>query len=293
MLLRNNDDDPRFNHAGVHAIHRNIRSVLNDYEHAVAIGEVWVRDNHRFAEYLRPDELHLGFNFRLLQAEFDAAEIRDAIKNSLAAGALADARPTWTLANHDAEREVTRYGGGSPGLARAKAMALVMLALPGAVFLYNGEELGLPNVELPDEALQDPVWRRSGHTRRGRDGCRVPMPWNGDTPPFGFSTNLDTWLPIPAEWAPLTVERQLAEPDSTLAFFRRALRLRAQRREFAGLSIQWMDSPADALVFRAGGLRCALNAGVEPIPLPRGELLLASGPVDDGILPPDTAAWLM
>ena len=202
-LLRINDDDPRFNHDGVHDIHRAIRSVLDGYPAAVSVGEVWVHDNVRFAEYLRSDELHLGFNFRLLQAEFDATEIRDAIENSLAAVALEGAMPTWTLESHDAERTVTRYGGGEIGLARARAMAQLMLALPGAAFIYNGEELGLPNVDLPDEALQDPVWERSGHTRRGRDGCRVPMPWAGDAPPFGFSQNPTTWLPIPPEWAAL------------------------------------------------------------------------------------------
>ena len=105
-------------------------------------------------------------------------------------------------------------------------MALVMLALPGAVFLYNGEELGLPNVDLPDDVLQDPVWERSGHTERGRDGCRVPMPWSGSAPPFGFSANPDTWLPMPTDWAPLTVAAQIEDPTSTLSFFRVALKLR-------------------------------------------------------------------
>jgi len=293
-MLKLDDDDPRFNHDDVHDIHRGIRSVLNDYPHAVAIGEVWVFDNEQFAKYLRPDELHLGFNFRLVRAEFDAAGLKHAIENSLAAAAIEGATPTWTLSNHDVDREVTRYGGGATGLARARAMALVMLALPGAVFVYNGEELGLANVELPDEALQDPVWERSGRTERGRDGCRVPLPWSGDAPPFGFSANPDTWLPIPPQWASLTVERQLADPDSTLAFFREALRLRARRPEFTGSSIEWVDSPADALVFRLRdrGLLCALNAGDRPVPLPSGEVLLASRPVGDGVLPPDTAAWL-
>ena len=295
LLLLNNDDDPRFNHAGVHAIHRQIRAVLNDYPEAVAIGEVWVRDNQRFAEYLRPDELHLGFNFRLLQADFDAAEIRGAIENSLAAVAIEGATPTWTLANHDVEREPTRYGGGAAGLARARAMALVMLALPGAVFIYDGEELGLPNVELPDAALRDPVWERSGHTKRGRDGGRIPMPWDGDTPPFGFSVNPDTWLPMPPQWATLTVARQLGDPESTLSFFRHALGLRARRPEFIGNGVAWLDAPVDAVVFRVlgGGLRCVLNAGDKPIPLPDGEVLLASGPLRADALPPNTAAWMV
>lgn len=160
-LLRNSDDDPRFDNDSVHDIHRFIRRVLDDYPDTVAVGEVWVHGNERFARYLRADELHLGFNFRLVKADYDAAEIRDAIDNAMTAAALEGATPTWTLSNHDVVREVTRYGGGAQGLARARAMALVMLALPGAVFIYNGEELGLPNVELPDAVLQDPVWERS------------------------------------------------------------------------------------------------------------------------------------
>jgi alpha-glucosidase len=198
------------------------------------------------------------------------------------------------LANHDVDREPTRYGGGSVGLDRARAMALVMLALPGAVFIYNGEELGLPNVELPDEALRDPVWERSGHTRRGRDASRVPMPWEGDAPPFGFSDNRDTWLPLPPEWAALTVEKQLADPASTLSFFRRAIELRRSRPEFGGSAVEWLASPADGLVFRvSGGLVCALNAGRRGMDLPEGEVLLASSAVVDGKLPPNTAAWLV
>jgi alpha-glucosidase len=293
-LLADMDDDPRFNHDGVHDIHRHIRTVLNDYPHAVAIGEVWVYDNEKFARYLRPDELHLGFNFRLLRAKFDADDIRGAITNSLAAAAIESATPTWTLSNHDVDREVTRYGGGTVGLARAWAMALVMLALPGAVFIYNGEELGLPNVELPDEALRDPVWERSEHARRGRDACRVPVPWEGDAPPFGFSANLDTWLPIPPEWSALTVQKQLSDADSTLSFFRQAIELRRSRAEFGGPAVEWLDSPADTLVFRLStGLVCALNAGPRAMTPPAGEVLLASSALVDGKLPPDAAVWLV
>jgi alpha-glucosidase len=198
------------------------------------------------------------------------------------------------LSNHDVDREATRYGGGCVGLSRAWAMALVMLALPGAVFIYNGEELGLENVELPDEALRDPVWERSGHTRRGRDGCRVPMPWEGDAPPFGFSATSDTWLPIPPQWVELTVQRQRDDPNSTLTFYRRAIEIRHCRTEFGGLTVEWLDSPPDVLVFRlSSGLVCALNAGSGAVALPSGEVLLASGPLVDGQLPPDTAAWLV
>jgi len=293
-VLRHSDDDPRFNHPSVHAIHRDIRIVVDDYPGAMTVGEVWVTDNARWAEYLRPDELHLGFNFRLAQIGFDPTEIHDAIQNSLTATAIEDAVPTWTLSNHDVGREVTRYGGGEIGLRRARAMAMVMLALPGAVFIYNGEELGLPDVELPDEVLQDPTWKRSGHTERGRDKCRVPMPWSGDTPPFGFSTSADTWLPMPQDWATLTVEKQRADADSTLSFFQQAIELRRARGEFDGDEIDWLTSTHDALIFRrrGGGLVCALNAGRRPIPLPPGELILASAPLVGGKLPRDAAAWL-
>ncbi|BBX74368.1 glycoside hydrolase family 13 protein [Mycobacterium shinjukuense] len=292
-VLRHTDDDPRFNRPQVHAIHRDIRAVVDDYPGAVTIGEVWVRDNARWAEYVRPDELHLGFNFRLARAEFSATAIHDAVHNSLRAAALAGATPTWTLANHDVGREVTRYGGGELGLRRARAMAMVMLGLPGAVFLYNGQELGLPDVDLPDEVLQDPTWKRSGYTERGRDRCRVPIPWSGEGPPFGFSTSAETWLPMPADWAGLTVEKQRADGGSTLSFFRRALQLRSGRAEFDGDDIEWLTAPRTAVIFRRpGGLVCALNAGKRPLALPDGELILASTASVDGQLPPDSAAWL-
>jgi alpha-glucosidase len=293
-MLADMADDPRFDHEGVHDIHRHIRSVLDDYPGAVAVGEVWVYDNVAFAAYLRPDELHLGFNFRLVRAEFDADEIRDAIENSLAAVALEDATPTWTLSNHDVEREVTRYGDGPQGLARARAMALVMLALPGVVFVYNGGELGLPNVDLPDEVLQDPVWERSDRTERGRDGCRVPMPWSGDTPPFGFSTTADTWLPMPPEWASVTVERQLADPESMLHFYRRALSVRRDLAAVDGGTLTRLSTGDGVLTFATdGGLTCVLNAGVRPVDLPPGEVLLASAALEDGRLPVDAAAWVV
>ncbi|MDT5075722.1 MAG: alpha-glucosidase [Mycobacterium sp.] len=291
-MLTLDDDDPRFNHDGVHEIHRGIRRVLNDYPDAVTIGEIWVFDNGDFAKYLRPDELHLGFNFRLVRAKFDAADIQAAIENSLAAADLAGSAPTWCLSNHDVEREVSRYGGGALGLARAKAMALVMLALPGAVFVYNGEELGLPNVDLPDEVLQDPTWERSGHEERGRDGCRVPMPWSGDAPPFGFSDSADTWLPMPPDWATLTVAAEDDDPDSTFSLFRRAIEIRHRRADFSDLTLEFLGGAPDVVTFRCGdGLVCVLNAGATAVALPDGELLIASALVD-GELAGNSAAWL-
>ncbi len=294
-LLVHDDSDPRFNNPGVHDIHRRLRKVLDEYPAAVSIGEVWVDDNVRFGEYVRSDELHLAFNFRLAETPFDAVKIRAAMDNSLSAVAGAGAVPTWTLSNHDIEREVTRYGGGALGLARARAMALLELALPGAVFVYNGAELGLPNVDdLPEDVLRDPVWERSGHTRRGRDGCRVPIPWEGAAPPFGFTAGSTSWLPIPESWADRTVEAELENLDSTLSLYRTALELRRTRTEFDGDTIDWYGGPEDCLAFRRpGGLICVLNASAAPIALPPGTVLLASAPLDAALLPPDAAAWLV
>ena len=286
--------DPRFDNVGVHDIHRFIRRVLDDYPDRVAIGEVFAPTTDAILAYLRPDELHQAFSFTLTLRPFDAGEVRAAIDHELAIAAAAGTAPVWTLSNHDVVRPVTRYGGGDLGRQRARAMLLVELALPGAVFLFNGEELGLPSIDVPDEAIQDPAWERSGHTERGRDALRLPLPWSGDTPPFGFSSTPSTWLPSPPEFAGLTVERQNADPSSMLALVRRAIAIRAEHPAASGNEIDWYGAPDGCLAFRrTGGLICALNAGTKTIPLPAGELLLTSGELLDGRLPPDTAAWLV
>lgn len=287
--------DPRFDHDGVHDIHRMVRKVLDDYHGRVALGEIWVKDDESFAKYVRPGELHQAFNFRLATAPFDAASIREAIEHSLHAVASAGAPPTWTLSNHDVPRQVTRYGDGLIGERRARAMALVELALPGAVFLYNGEELGLPEAQLPPEARQDPMWARSGYTA-SRDGCRVPIPWQGQAPPFGFSPDsVGTWLPMPPEWTRYTVEAQLEDPHSMLSLYRSALELRRTHPAFAGTEVDWYGAPQGCFALRrkGGGLICALNTSGETVPLPPGELLLSSCPLEDGGLPTDATAWLI
>lgn len=289
--------DPRFDADGVHDIHRMIRKVLDEYPGRLAVGEIWVTDNDAFARYLRPDELHLGFNFRLVEADFDADAIRDAIENSLAAVQASPAPATWTLSNHDVPRPVTRYGDGQLGLLRARAMALVLLALPGPVYLYNGDELGLPDVELPDWALQDPIWERSGRTQRGRDGCRVPLPWEDGAPPYGFSRTPGTWLPMPGDWADQTVEAQLESPSSMLSLYRQALELRRTHEAFNGTELEWYGAPPGCFAFRrkGSGLVCALNTSATRVALPPGKVLLASSPLryDGNPLPPDTAVWLV
>ena len=285
--------DLRWDQDGVHEFHRLFRRVLDSYPgDRMAVGETWVADAQRLALYVRPDELNLTFNFELVVAPWGAASFRSAIDDSLAALTDVGAPCTWVLANHDVDRVATRYGGGPIGVARARAAALVQLSLPGAVYLYNGDELGLQNVDLPDDALQDPTWERSGHTDRGRDGERVPLPWSGPAAPYGFTTGTP-WLPMPDNWAALTAEAESADPDSTLQLFRDAISVR--RRLLAHLdesAIDWLDAPDTCLSYRRGPVTVLLNTGPTPVPLPAGTVLLASGPLDGTLLPPDTAVWV-
>jgi alpha-glucosidase len=286
-------EDLRFDQDGVHDVHRRIRAVLDEYSARMAVGEVWVSDDVRLAQYLRDDELQLAFNFKLLTADWTASDLRDAVTDSLAAVADSPAPACWVLSNHDRPRHVTRYGGGELGTRRARAAALLQLALPGAAYVYNGDELGLPDVDLPDEALQDPIWERSGHTHRGRDACRVPVPWSGTEPAYGFSSTPDTWLPMPEGWAALTAEAQAADPASIQSLYRSALALRSHSPAFAGESLEWLPAPEACLAFRRpGGLVCLVNLSAAAIPLPEGEVLLASADTSGGTLPTDAAVWL-
>ncbi len=284
--------DIRWDREQVHTYHRRLRRVLDAYPgERMAVGEAWVAEADRLARYVRPGELNLVFNFELVSAEWGAERFRAAIDRSLAAMSGVGAPCTWVLSNHDVNRVATRYGGGERGVARARAAALVQLSLPGAVYVYNGDELGLENVELPDDALQDPTWENSGHTVRGRDGERVPLPWSGDAPPYGFSTTPGTWLPMPAGWTERTVAAQLARPGSTLQLYRATLALRRTLPDLRGHDYASVDAPEGCLAYRRGGLTVLLNAGDAAVPLPPGELVHASGPVGADV-PPDTAVWV-
>ena len=278
---------PYWDQDEVHEIYRNWRKILDSYTgDRMAVAEAWVASPERLARYIGPDELNQAFNFDFLLASWDAGSFRRVIDSSRAAAGIVGAPTTWVLSNHDKQRHRTRYGS----LQRARAAALLMLALPGSAYLYQGEELGLPEVfDLPDDVREDPVWFRSGGTDTGRDGCRVPLPWSGEAPPFGFSEGPSSWLPIPADWSSMTVEAETADPDSTLSLYRTALGL---RRTMLTGDMRWLDTPDGVLGFeRADGSRCFVNFGAEPFPLP-GQPKLTSGPLVDGGLPTDTAAWL-
>jgi alpha-glucosidase len=192
------------------------------------------------------------------------------------------------------------------GTRRARAAALLTMALPGSVYLYQGEELGLWEVEdIADERRQDPIWYRTDGADPGRDGCRVPLPWAGLEPPFGFSppgvppgaagpaNTAPPWLPQPKEWRELTVELQADDPDSMLELYRAALRLRRAEPALGDGRLHWLPAPAGVLAFGRGDLSCVANLSPTPVALPaHTAVLLASGPLDGDLLPPDTAAWL-
>jgi glycosidase len=221
----------------------------------------------------RPDRLRLALDRTLRTTPFDATAVQEAVRHSLATRA----ETAWSLGHHDVSRAVTRYGGGAAGLARARSMALVMLALPGTTHVYQGEELGLGDGDLPSEAR-----------------ARVPLPWEGAPPGYGFTTG-EPWLPAPTDYGEQTVARQLEDTTSTLSLYRRAIELRRTHVPDPTVPLEWYGAPSGCLAFRPAGsaLVCALNTSDVAVPLPPGEVLLASGgtPVDD-VLPQDTAVWL-
>jgi alpha-glucosidase len=170
----------------------------------------------------------------------------------------------------------------------------MVFALPGGAYVYQGEELGLEEVlDLPDALRQDPTFRRTAGAEIGRDGCRVPIPWSGDAPPFGFGPGSgEPWLPQPAHWKDLTAEREAADPDSMLALYRAALALRRESPALGDGTLTWLDSPPGVLTFRrSADFTCVVNLSADPVPI-SGEILLSSGPIPGTELPPDTAAWL-
>ncbi|MEU6817749.1 glycoside hydrolase family 13 protein [Streptomyces sp. NPDC046860] len=304
---------PYWDRDEVHEIYRDWRRVLDAYDPPrTAVAEAWVPDTRR-ALYARPDELGQAFNFEYLQTGWDADELRRAITASLVEAHTVGASATWVLSNHDVIRHASRLilppgtdldawlrsGGTDPatdpeaGLRRARAATLLMLALPGSAYLYQGEELGLPEVAgLPAEALRDPVWEQSGHTRKGRDGSRVPLPWTAIGPSYGFGPG-PAWLPQPESFARYAVRAQSGREGSTLELYRTALRLR--RKLLQGEELTWTPgAPPGVLDFtRAPGWRCLTNVTGEPVPRPAGELLLSSGTLPDpDVVPPDTTVWL-
>ncbi|MCT2590093.1 glycoside hydrolase family 13 protein [Streptomyces sp. N2-109] len=289
---------PFFDQDGVHEIYRSWRAILEEYGgDRIGVAEAWTPSAQRTALYLRPDELHQAFNFHYLNAGWDAAELRAVIDESLGSLRPVGAATTWVLSNHDVVRHLTRLGGS---LERARAATLLMLALPGSAYVYQGEELGLPEAtELPDEVRQDPSFFKSDGQDGLRDGCRVPLPWTREGSSYGFGED-GSWLPQPDGWAALSVEAQTGDPDSTLELYRTALSLRRAHPDLgAGDAVEWLDAPAEVVAFRRGAFVCAANTGTAAVELPAAawppggaRVLLTSGAYDGGsILPADTTVW--
>ncbi|WP_328757308.1 glycoside hydrolase family 13 protein [Streptomyces sp. NBC_00271] len=298
---------PYFDQDGVHEIYRSWRRILDEYTgERIAVAEAWTPTVERSALYLRPDELHQAFNFSYLTTGWNAADLHEVIDRSLGAMNAVHAPATWVLSNHDVVRHSTRLAEGDEarGLRRARAATLLMLALPGSAYLYQGEELGLPEVvDLPDEVRQDPAFFRSAGQDGTRDGCRVPLPWSGEAAPFGFGPveGGPSWLPQPASWKNLTVEAQEGDPTSTLEFYRSALAVRREHPALgAGRQVTWLPTSDGVLAFRRdtaeGSFVCTVNLTAAPLPLPTpGTLLLASADVEPGTetteLPADSTVW--
>jgi alpha-glucosidase len=316
--------EPHRDNEGNHEIYRRWRRIADSYpQPRIFVGELWLTGApERLARYLRPDELHSAFNFDLLSAAWDADEFRAIIDASLHSHTAVGAPATWVLSNHDVHRTVTRYGRadtrldarllGTPtdlalGTARARAALLLSAFLPGELYLYQGEELGLPEVEeIPDALREDPIFWRTAGANRGRDGCRVPLPWSGDEPPYGFSppdASAAPWLPQPAGWKALTVHAESLDADSTLALYRRVLRLRRELLRDAAVELEWLPMPPGVLAARRQrrdstgpeAVVLALNMSAAAVPLPPyGPALVASADLaqDDTVLRPNTAVWL-
>ncbi|MBC7640622.1 MAG: glycoside hydrolase family 13 protein [Rhodoferax sp.] len=307
---------PYWDQDDVHEIYRSWNRVVSAYDgDRVLVAEAWVEPAERLARYVREDELHQSFNFPYLVTPWSAGELREVVTASLQATDAVGAPTTWVLSNHDLVRHASRFGypagtrlgngigaddpqpDAALGLQRARAASLLMLALPGSAYLYQGEELGLPeHTTLPDDVRQDPTWLRSGHVHRGRDGCRVPLPWQADAPSYGFGPGPLSWLPQPAVWRELALDVQREVPGSTYETYRAALRLRRSLELGTG-SLTWLTGwGKDVVALANRNVTVLANVGTTDLELPADTVVLVSSgePREvDGvvIVPADTTVW--
>lgn len=307
---------PMFGQPEIHNIFRRWREILAEYEgERILCAEASVEPLSRLADWVRPDQMHQAFNFSYLASPWEASELRQIITKSLKAFDAVGAPTTWVLSNHDVVRHATRLGQGGTvdrpgdgigpddnqpdhelGIRRAKAASMLMLGLPGGVYLYQGEELGLPDhTDMPHEFRQDPTYRRTGGSRLGRDGCRVPLPWTTAGESFGYSHTGTSWLPQPSNWAGLSREAQRADPASTLSLYRLALSLRRTNQLGSG-SLAWVEDlvPENCIAFINNSVLVLLNMGQDLVSLPDMPVMLRSEYSARGsqTLLPEECIWL-
>jgi alpha-glucosidase len=308
-------DVPYWAQPEVHEIYRDWHDVLAEYPgDRVLCAEAWVEPLHKLAHWVRPDEMHQAFNFTYLETAWTGPALRNTIDTSIAAFATVGAPSTWVLSNHDVIRHASRLAltvpspqgdgigpksAGLPdtaiGLQRARAASALMLALPGSAYVYQGEELGLPEaIYLPDDVREDPTWFRTKHEKYGRDGCRVPIPWEANTASYGFSKGGESWLPQPEDWDQYSRDQQVGVAGSTLELYTLALALRHEYDLGMG-SLEWLTGfGPEVVAFRNGDVTVIANTGTVAVELPAGEIVLASGEdVYGASLPGDTTVWLI
>jgi alpha-glucosidase len=290
---------PFFDRQGVHEIYREWRNLFNSYgdREVMAVAEAWVHPPVNSTRYVRPDELHQVFNFDLLDAPFNSVHLYDVISRSIDLMKTVDALPTWALSNHDSPRVASRLGE-----QESRALSLFVFALPGSTYVYAGQELGLPDGLIPDESRQDPIYFRTEGLQKGRDGARVPLPWNGDKAPFGFTSGTP-WLPMQDTWKDSTIDKQSSEPKSSLNLYRNALNLRAEHLVNTG-EIEWLESPhhgeksSSLLAFQRGNVSVYMNLENSPLEVEiTGKVLIVSAGVPDGrdgkiTIPPISTMWV-
>jgi alpha-glucosidase len=304
--------DPLYDREEVHTIYEDWRRVFEEYNPPrMAVAETWHPTNERTYLYARPTELGQVFDFSLLKSPWNPDALRVVIERSLHHQQATGCGLTWVLSSHDVPRHATRLAlpadvdldawllghGTAPPIdvtvaeRRARAAVMMMLALPGSAYLYQGEELGLLEVaDLPPDVLHDPIWDRTGGRLKGRDGCRVPLPWTASGPSFGFGSN-HSWLPQPAWFADHAVESQLADAGSTLHLYRSAIRVRRQLQPDDN-ELLWGSDDGKVLHFRrSNGWQCLVNLGTEPVAPPQGHVVLASQPLSTSGVPSDSTIW--
>ena len=310
-FIEGRENPPMWFQDSVHEIFRDWRKILESYPGDRAMcGEAYVLPLSFMALWVRPDEFHQTFNFRFLDAGWDKKKLVSAINESFEAFDSVGAPSTWVLNNHDVVRHASRFGGdygratasdgigpenpqpdAALGLKLARASTLFMLGLPGASYLYQGEELGLPeHTTIEAKYRQDPTFFRTSGKRVGRDGCRVPLPWEANSHALGFGPSGTPWLPQPKSYAALARDAQEQQEDSTLNLYKNALRLRKELKLGEG-RFDWVNQ-GDLLSYQNQNVLVVHNFGSDQ-PMPQGTLLLSSDPNQGKTLAAGQTVWLL